>query len=42
MKKELKEVDMVVNRVAAKWNLPLEKEKHEEIVFNPGGKGSGW
>ena len=40
MKKELKEVDMVVNRVAAKWNLPLEKEKHEEIVFNPGGRGS--
>ena len=41
MKKELKEVDVVVNGVAAKWNLPLEKEKHEEIVFNPGGRGSG-
>ena len=41
MKKELKQVDMVVNRVAEKWNLPLEKEKHEEIVFNSRGKGSG-
>ena len=41
MKKGLGEVDTVVNRVAAKWNLPLEKEKLEEIVFNPGGRGSG-
>ena len=41
MKEALREVDRMVNRVAAKWNLPLEKEKHEEIVFNPGGKGSG-
>ena len=41
MKEALQEVDRIVTRVAAKWNLPLEKEKHEEIVFNPGGKGSG-
>ena len=41
LKRELKEVDMMVNRVATKWNLPLEKEKHEEIVFNPRGRGSG-
>ena len=41
MKIDLREVDMEINRVAAKWNLPLEKEKHEEIVFNPGGRGSG-
>ena len=34
MKGVLKEVDKVVVLVAAKWDLPLEKEKHEEIVFN--------
>ena len=37
----LKEVDKVVGAVAAKWDLPLEKEQHEEIVFNQGGVGSG-
>ena len=26
---------------ANKWNLQLEKEKHEKIVFNPKGVGSG-
>ena len=41
MKKELREVYVVVNRVVTKWNLPLEKEKHEKIVFNPGGRGYG-
>ena len=41
MKEVLKEVDMVVGLVASKWDLPLEKEKHEDIVFNPGGVGSG-
>ena len=40
MKQKLREIDIVVNQVATKWNLPLEKEKHEEIVFNSGGKGS--
>ena len=41
MKEVLKEVDKVVGAVAAKWDLPLEKEKPEEIVFNQGGVGSG-
>ena len=41
MKEVLKGVDKVVGLVAAKWDLPLEKEKHEEIVFNHGGVGSG-
>ena len=41
IKEVLKEVDKVVGLVAAKWDLPLEKEKHEEIVFNQGGLGSG-
>ena len=41
MKEVLKKVDKVVGAVAAKWDLPLEKEKHEEIVFNQGGVGSG-
>ena len=41
MKEVLKGVDKVVGAVAAKWDLPLEKEKHEEIVFNQGGVGSG-
>ena len=41
MKKEIWGIDIVVNQEAAKWNLPLKKEKHDEIVFNPGGKGSG-
>ena len=40
MKEVLKEVDKVVGTVAAKWDLPLEKEMHEEIVFNQSGVGS--
>ena len=40
-KETLKRIDLVVNRVDTNRNLPLEKEKHEEIVFNPGGNGSG-
>ena len=41
VKEVLKEVDKVVGTVAAKWDLPLEKEKHQEIVFNQGGVGIG-
>ena len=41
MKGTLKSIDTVVNRVATKWKLPLEKEKHEQMVFNPVGRGSG-
>ena len=41
MKEVLKAVDKVVGLVAAKWDLLLEKTKHEEIVFNQGGVGSG-
>ena len=41
MKEVLKEVDKVVGMVAAKWDLPWEKEKYEEIVFNHGGVGNG-
>ena len=41
MKEVVKEVDKVIGAVAAKWDLPLEKEKHEEIVFNQGGVGCG-
>ena len=41
LKEVLKSVDRVVGAVAATWELPLEKEKHEEIVFNQGGEGSG-
>ena len=41
IKEVLKEVDKLVGTVAAKWNLPLKKEKHEKIVFNQGGVGSG-
>ena len=33
MKKALKDVDIVLDQVATKWNLLLEREKHEEIVF---------
>ena len=40
IKKVLKQVDKVVGAVATKWDLPLEKEKHEEVVFNKGGVGS--
>ena len=41
MKVTLKEIDIVVDQVATKWNLPMEKEKYEVIVFNPVGRGSG-
>ena len=41
MKGTLKKIDIVVNQVATKWNLPLEKEMHEEIVFDLVGRGSG-
>ena len=41
MKAKLDQANMIVNQTAAKWTLPLEKDKHETIVFNPGGTGSG-
>ena len=41
MKANLDQANMIVNQIAAKWTLPLEKDKHETIVFNPGGTGSG-
>ena len=41
MKDVLEGVDKMVGTIAKKWNLPLEKEKHEKIVFNPKGVGSG-
>ena len=39
MKEVLKEVDKVVGVVAAKWDLPLEQEKNEVMVFNQGEVG---
>ena len=41
IKVQLDQANMIVNQIAAKWTLPLEKDKHETIVFNPGGTGSG-
>ena len=41
MKGTLKKIDIAVNQVATKWNLPLENGKHEKIMFNPGGRESG-
>lgn len=41
MKEVLKEVDKVGGAVAAKGELPLEKGKYDEIVFNEGGLCSG-
>ena len=41
IKEVLDGVDRMVREIANKWNLPLEKEKHEKIVFNPKGVGSG-
>ena len=41
MQEVLKEVDKVVAVVAVNWYLPLEKAKHEKIVSNQGGIGSG-
>ena len=41
IKEVLGEVDRIVGEVATRWNVPLEKEKHEKIVFNPKGVGSG-
>ena len=37
----LEGVDKMVGEIANKWNLLLEKEKHEKIVLNPKGVGSG-
>ena len=41
IKEVLEGVDKIVGEIAKNWNLPLEKEKHEKIVFNPKGVGSG-
>ena len=41
MKAKLDQANMIVYQIAAKWTLPLEKDKHETIVFNPGGTDSG-
>ena len=41
MKAKLDQANKIINQTAAKWTLLLEKEKHETIVFNPGGPGSG-
>ena len=41
IKELLQQANRVVNEVAIKHNLSLQLDKHEEIVFNPGGKGSG-
>ena len=41
IKAKLDQANKIVNQIAAKWTLPLEKDKHETIVFNPGGAGSG-
>ena len=40
IKELLQQANRVVTEVALKHNLPLQPDKHEEIVFNPGGKGS--
>ena len=34
MEEVFREVDKVVGTVAAKWDLPFEKEKQEEIVLS--------
>ena len=41
MKAKLNQANMTVNQIAAKWTLPIEKDKHKTIVFNLGGSGSG-
>ena len=41
IKEVLEGVDKIVGEIAKKWDLPLEKEKHEKIAFNPKGVGSG-
>ena len=41
MKAKLDQANMIVNQTAAKWTLPLEKDKRETIIFNPGSTGSG-
>ena len=41
IKELLEGVDKMVVEIAKNWNLPLEKEKHEKIVFNSKGVGSG-
>ena len=37
----LEKADTIMNGVAERWRLPLEAEKHEKLVFNRGGPGSG-
>ena len=41
MKGTMNKIDSVVNRVGINWNLPLEKESHHQVMFNPVGRGSG-
>ena len=41
MKANLDQANIIVNQIAAKWTLPLEKDNHETIVFTPGGTSSG-
>ena len=41
IKANLDQANKIINQTAAKWTLPLEKDKHETIVFNLGGTGSG-
>ena len=36
IKANLDQANKIINQTAAKWTLPLEKDKHETIVFNPG------
>ena len=40
IKEVLEGVDKIVGVIAQKWNLLLEKEKHEKIVYNQKGVGS--
>ena len=40
MRAKLDQANMIVNQTAAKWTRPLEKDKHETIVFNRGGTGN--
>ena len=41
LKRTLRKVDQLINEVAHQWSIPLEKDKHEEIIFRGSGKGSG-
>ena len=40
IKELLHQANRIINEVATKHNLSLQPDKHEEIIFNPGGKGS--